>query len=330
MIHDVSFRPPRQPLVPPGGADLHGRDMTATFSAEMTLGEAQRRLGELGQWLPVDGSSAAPLGELVSCNSTGPLRLGYGAWRDLLLGVQFANGRGELITAGGRTVKNVAGYDLTKFMVGQRGVFGKLLTLTTRTYRRPAGAVLARYEPDVTILPKLLTTDLRPQWSALTADALYCGYVGDETTMAWCYENVSATEPLQTLRRPLNADVEHREQLWGMALAPAAFRASVPPARVLEFAGELESLAAGRAVRWVADAAFGAVLGELDDDVTLERVRGAADRYGGTVVACGDAAAPLDAPAIASTNPAERRIIEQLKAAFDPDGNLTPLPWQLS
>ena len=66
----------------------------------------------------------------LEMNSTGPLRLGFGAWRDLLLGAQFYNGRGELITAGGRTVKNVAGYDLTKFMVGQRGVFGRLLTLT--------------------------------------------------------------------------------------------------------------------------------------------------------------------------------------------------------
>ena len=75
-------------------------------------------------------------------NSTGPLRLGYGAWRDLLLGVQFTNGRGELITAGGRTVKNVAGYDLTKFMVGSHGVFGRLVTITTRTYRRPDRALV--------------------------------------------------------------------------------------------------------------------------------------------------------------------------------------------
>src|SRR5687767_5242798 len=154
----ITFRPPRQPLVPPGGADLHARDMTATFAAEMTLGEAQRRLGELGQWLPIDGHPDAPLGRLVEENSTGPLRLGYGAWRDLLLGVQFTNGRGDLVTAGGRTVKNVAGYDLTKFMVGQRGVFGRLTSLTVRTYRRPAAALLVRHVPDPAVLPRLLTT----------------------------------------------------------------------------------------------------------------------------------------------------------------------------
>ena len=126
-IHEeIHYRPRRGDLVPPGGVELHARDMTATFAADVTLGEAQRRLAEIGQWLPVDGDPAAALGDLVSFNSTGPLRLGYGAWRDLLLGVQFTNGRGELITAGGRTVKNVAGYDLTKFMVGQHGVFGTL------------------------------------------------------------------------------------------------------------------------------------------------------------------------------------------------------------
>src|SRR3954452_18449445 len=139
------FRPNREPLVPPGGADLHARDMTATFAADITLRAAQDLLREYNQWLPIDGDPDTPLGTLVDHNSTGPLRLGYGAWRDLLLGVQFTNGKGDLITAGGRTVKNVAGYDLTKLMVGQHGVFGKLVTLTTRTYRRPEAALLGRF-----------------------------------------------------------------------------------------------------------------------------------------------------------------------------------------
>src|SRR6476469_9014988 len=165
MLADLKYRPTHEPLAEPGGADLHARDMTATFSAEMTLAEAQRRLGEVGQWLPVDGWPGATLGRLVEVNSTGPLRLGFGAWRDLLLGVQFLNGRGELITAGGRTVKNVAGYDLTKFMVGQGGVFGRILTITTRTYLRPTGALLARFAPDVWQINRLLPRPYRPQWA---------------------------------------------------------------------------------------------------------------------------------------------------------------------
>ena len=57
-----------------------------------------------------------------------------------MLGCQFRIATGERITAGGRTMKNVAGYDLTKFMVGQGGVFGQVETIVTRTYRRPSGA----------------------------------------------------------------------------------------------------------------------------------------------------------------------------------------------
>src|SRR3954452_24547114 len=138
------FRANREPLVPPGGADLHARDMSATFAADVTLRAALERLRELNQCLPVAGDPDLPLGTLVERNSTGPLRLGYGAWRDLLLGVQFTNGRGELISPGGMTVKNVAGYDLTKFIVGSFGIFGRLITFTARTYRRPDGALLVR------------------------------------------------------------------------------------------------------------------------------------------------------------------------------------------
>jgi hypothetical protein len=217
---------------------------------------------------------------------------------------------------------------LTKFMVGSRGVFGRLVTLTTRTYRVPGGAVLARYAPDVTVLPRLLPSDLRPQWAVMTTDALYCGYLGDATTADWYYANLSTTEPLQTLRRSPEVDVEHRAELWASACTDSGFRASVPPARVLEFTGELEAACGGRSIQWTADAAFGVVVGELDDRLSLGRVREAARRVGGTAVACGEATAPLDAPAVASTNPEERRIIEEIKSAFDPDGTLAPLPWQ--
>src|SRR3954462_3205112 len=177
---EITFRADRAPAVPPGGMELHERDMTATFSADVTLADAQAKLRELEQWLPVDGPESWTLGRLVETNSTGPLRLGYGAWRDLLLGSQFLNGRGELITAGGRTVKNVAGYDLTKFMVGQGGVFGRIMTITTRTYKRPTGALLATFAPDPKLINQIIPAPTRPQWAILTPENLLCGYLGDE------------------------------------------------------------------------------------------------------------------------------------------------------
>src|SRR5438874_9899369 len=178
-----SARPDRQPLVQPGQIEHHVADLSATFSADLTLNAAQETLRRNHQWLPIDGDPDQTLGSLVERNSTGPLRLGFGAWRDLLLGVQFTNGAGELITAGGRTVKNVAGYDLTKFMVGQYGIFGKVVTLTTRAYKAPDAALLAKFDPDVKKLNALLVTPCRPQWAVLTEEALVCGYLGDEATV---------------------------------------------------------------------------------------------------------------------------------------------------
>ena len=72
-------RAPRPRLTAPGEIDHHVADMTATASGDVTLGQYQARLAESGQWFPIDGNSDTPLATLVETNSTGPLRLGYGA-----------------------------------------------------------------------------------------------------------------------------------------------------------------------------------------------------------------------------------------------------------
>jgi FAD/FMN-containing dehydrogenase len=307
------FRSPREPLVQPGSIDHHVGDMTVTVAADVPLRRLQETLAGADQWLPIDGPLDQTIGRLVNTNSTGPLRLGYGAWRDLLLGAQFHNGRGELITAGGRTVKNVAGYDLTKFMVGQHGVFGTLLTLTVRTYKRPAGAVLAIFPPRPQLIERLIPSPARPHWTLLTPDGLLCGYLGDERALA--YYSKSLSEPqwkaVSVEPRPLDADVEHRGRLWR-----GDFRASVPPARVLEF------ISAAKPAPWVADAAFGIVRGNGQRPA----IEAAVKQVGASVVFDGDAA-PAGGSAPAPESTSQRELIMRLKKAFDPDNRLAPLPW---
>jgi len=305
------FRANHEPLVSPGQIDHHVDDMTATLAADVPLVKVQKALAKVGQWLPIDGDPKLSVGELVETNSSGPLRLGYGHWRDLLLGAQFRNGRGELITAGGRTVKNVAGYDLTKFMVGQRGVFGTLVTITTRTYKRPAGAILATFGPMAKMISRLLPSPQRPQWAVLTSDALLCGYVGDERTLSYYLQTLGEWKPRKVERRTLEADIEHRSAIWR-----GDFRAAVPPARIGEF------IAAAKPTQWVADAAFGIVLGEGDSDL----IRDATSALNGTVSfsRSGRAAGPL----FAVPPGPQRALLERLKRSFDPDNQLAPLPWQ--
>ncbi len=333
---ETHTRPDRTALVPPGQSLLMPDDMTAIFSADITLAQAQTKLAEIAQWLPVDGHPDLPLGRLVEENSSSPLRLGYGAWRDLLLGMQFANGRDQLISAGGITMKNVAGYDLTKFMVGQHGVFGRIVTLATRTYRRPAGAIHAAFQA-TDILPSLLPTSLRPQWSILTPCQLLLGYVGNEATLDYYERELPAIAPASLTRQTIDADITLRSRLWSgvqggdhspsdpshagnggfaeTALPPSVpgnvIRVSLAPARVGAF------LAALGPAHFAADPAFG-VIRLFDTPI---------DRVAPLLSSFSARAAVSDGGRLINYNvsPEEQNLLQRLKAAFDPDGRLTAL-----
>lgn len=309
-------RADRRPLVAAGEIDCQFADMTATVSATMPLKLAQWRLREFDQWIPIDGDGDAPIGQLVAHNSTGPLRLGYGAWRDLLLGCQFTNGRGELISAGGRTVKNVAGYDLTKFMVGQHEAFGQIVTVTTRTWRRPAGAVVAEFAPEVAILERLMPSACRPQWAMLVEEALWCGYLGDEAAIEFYLSELPRFEPEMVKRRTEQDDIADRATRWrSMPQEKGVLaRMTIPPSRI----GELVKSAGLR--QWSADAAFGIVLCR-DEAVEESALRKAVDDAGGGLMFCRDGRwshYPI--------TPAEREILIRLKQAYDPENRLVPLP----
>ena len=309
----------REPLVAAGEIDCQVADLTATISATMPLKLAQWRLREFDQWIPIDGDGDAPIGQLVAHNSTGPLRLGYGAWRDLLLGCQFTNGQGELITAGGRTVKNVAGYDLTKFMVGQHGAFGQIVTVTCRTWRRPAGAVVAEFAPDDEILHRLMPSACRPQWAMRIEGALLCGYLGDEPTIEFYLRELPRYAPKIIQRRSEQDDIADRAERW-RSMPPETgvlTRMTVPPSRI----DELVRLADLR--QWSADAAFGIVLCR-DEQLEEAALRRAVDAVGGGLMFCRDGRwshYPV--------SPAERQILLRLKQAYDPENRLVPLPLEV-
>jgi glycolate oxidase FAD binding subunit len=109
-------------------------DLTITVRAGTTIAELASSLAGAGQRLPVDTPLAAraTVGGVVAVAPAGPLRLGHGTLRDYLLGITVVDARGRTIRAGGRVVKNVAGYDLRKLYTGARGTLGMVVEATFR------------------------------------------------------------------------------------------------------------------------------------------------------------------------------------------------------
>ena len=101
-------------------------DLVATVQAGASMDAVRRRLAEESMWLAVDppGRPDRTLGSVIATGTSGPLRLGFGPIRDHVLGCTVVTGDGRTVHAGGRVVKNVAGYDLTKLHVGGFGGFG--------------------------------------------------------------------------------------------------------------------------------------------------------------------------------------------------------------
>ncbi len=110
-------------------------DLTVTVEAGMKLADLQSKLRSHNQFLPIDSPYAhATLGGIVATADTGSWRQRYGGVRDLLLGLSFVRADGEVAKAGGRVVKNVAGYDLMKLFTGAYGTLGVMTQLTFRLY----------------------------------------------------------------------------------------------------------------------------------------------------------------------------------------------------
>jgi glycolate oxidase subunit GlcD len=115
-------------------------DLVATAEAGLTLTEFQKQLAQNGQWLPVDPADdgSATLGGIVATGSSGPQSFGYGPLRSFVIGLRVVLADGRQIKAGGRVVKNVAGYDLCKLFTGSFGTLGLITEVTFKLRPLPA------------------------------------------------------------------------------------------------------------------------------------------------------------------------------------------------
>ncbi len=126
--------------VPGGLTRLDAADLVATASAGCTLADLEAGLGEHGAWLALDppGPRTRTLGGVLGSGAAGPLAAGFGPPRDQVLGLTIVAGNGQVVRTGGRVVKNVAGFDLAKLVIGGHGAFGIVAEAHLRLRARPA------------------------------------------------------------------------------------------------------------------------------------------------------------------------------------------------
>ncbi len=125
-------------------------DLIATAQAGMRLEEFNSHLAQQGQWLPLDppDDGSATLGGVIATGLSGPFDCGYGPPRKYVIGMKVVTANGEVVKAGGKVVKNVAGYDLCKLFTGSYGTLGLIIELTFKLRPRPEKeATLALFGP---------------------------------------------------------------------------------------------------------------------------------------------------------------------------------------
>jgi glycolate oxidase FAD binding subunit len=127
--------------------DYPARDMTITVQAGIPVAELQRTLASENQRLPIDipNPEQATLGGALATNSSGPRRYGFGTLRDYVIGLSAINDEGHEVKAGGRVVKNVAGYDLCKLHIGALGTLGILTQVTLKLRPLPESQALITF-----------------------------------------------------------------------------------------------------------------------------------------------------------------------------------------
>jgi glycolate oxidase FAD binding subunit len=132
-----------------GIVEYDPRELVLTARSGATLKDIEAVLADANQMLafePPHFGDSATLGGTIACALSGPRRPYSGSARDFVLGCQMLNGRGEILRFGGQVMKNVAGYDVSRLMVGAYGTLGILLEISLKVLPRPAASITVASE----------------------------------------------------------------------------------------------------------------------------------------------------------------------------------------
>jgi FAD/FMN-containing dehydrogenase len=298
-------------------------ELVVTARAGTLLADLEAALHERGQCLPFEPPRFAPggtLGGMVAAGLSGPARASVGSVRDHVLGVTLLNGRGEVLTFGGQVAKNVAGYDVSRLIVGSLGILGVICEASLKVLPGSVSTATLCFEyGESRALQELNSWSSRPlpisatAWhegvlrvrlaGARAAVAAACGNLGGELVPAdqaevWWR---SVRDHSQEYFLPAQADLERGESLWRLSVPATSGALELTGRQFIEWNG---------AQRW-----WRTTCGAAD-------VRAAAARTGGhaALIRGADRSSGVFAP----LSDVLMRIHQGLKQAFDPARILNP------
>jgi glycolate oxidase FAD binding subunit len=290
------------------------KELVLTVRAGTRLEEVEATLAAERQMLafePPRFGAGATIGGTVATGMSGPRRPYAGAVRDFVLGVRIVNGKGEDLSFGGRVIKNVAGYDVSRLMAGAMGTLGVIAEVSFKVLPRPALEATLAFEMD-----EVAAIEAANRWAGqplpLSATSwferrLLVRLSGAEAAVAAAKGKLGGEEfeggdeywsDLREHRLPLFTSAS---TLWRLSVPQTAEPVRTPHPQLAEW---------GAGLRWVAGE-----LVPLDVRSTVERLGGHATLFRG-----GDKSIGVFHP----LPPALLKIHRRLKSAFDPEGILNP------
>jgi glycolate oxidase FAD binding subunit len=283
-------------------------ELVLTARAGTPLAEIEAVLAESGQMLafePPHYGRQATLGGTIAAGISGPARPFMGAARDFVLGVQTINGHGEILRFGGKVMKNVAGYDLARFMAGAHGTLGVLLEISLKVLPQPRSQQTQVFEQSQSqVLARCAAWGRRP-WPLTAvyweAGRTYLRLAGAAASVAAAVQEVGGETLAEDAAFWQGVREQQRDFFGGKA---PLWRLSLPPATpVLAIDGDW-AVDWGGAQRWLRSAA------------KPETIRAVAAEQGGHASIRRGPGSPRLHPLPAAL----MRMHQRIKRSFDPEG----------
>ena len=326
--------PPRE--LPTAGLDRivehNAGDLTAVVEAGVPLARAQATFAEEGQMLALDPpDDGATLGGVVATADSGPLRARYGGVRDLVVGIRMALSDGTLAKSGGKVIKNVAGYDLSKLFAGSLGTLGAIVEVSVRLHPLPpASATAIGHSADAGELGRALLALSRAPLEHSGFDVRWSGGRGALLVRFAGAAPGPQAELAERLLREAGVDTEianDDEALW--AEQRERQRASGPEEAVVRVSGLPTRLPA---LLGAADRLGGSLVGRaglglswlrLPEPSTAQIEELRRELHPSPCIVL-DRPASLDIDPWGPVDPAARALMQRVKEHFDPAGACAP------